>query len=191
MSHLQNDLEARQAAHEREQQDAESAAGWQAILLKFPHVADHIANFKIVESYCEPLSVSLRSFEVLLDNPEFVNQLNLVAPSEQKAEYIRKILALLKGVRSEHSLANEGKRLQWFSLAELRQRLTDIEIKQQQNKLSVSELRQIVKPPAPTSPTVPAEITLAAIKAADADQIRSWNRRYGAQAINDRLFGRN
>jgi len=143
MSSYQEDLEKREAALVEQQLENTNQLVWTQILRLYP-LADHQANYKAVKEYCDPLPISVSAFRMLMDNPQAAATLDLADDSQRT---ISEIIRLLRehGKYTEHDLKTHEKKLRTMTREAQRARLAEVRSKQAQAKLSVPELKQIVR----------------------------------------------
>ncbi len=149
--------------------------------------------------FLTPLSDA--DFQFSLDHMKtHITPRRVPTPAEVEEDLINGICDLLRspnsdgrgGRYSEVALANERKRLQTFSMDQLIARRDEIVEKQRLQKLSAGQIRQELQAsrPAPQVKVLPAEITRERIHAMPSIQIRKLIRDFGANVVNDRIFGR-
>jgi len=198
------------------ERSAHEAVEWQKIL-KLPikladgrvvFIRDVEANFRVCQGRCDPLDVTAEGVKLLLDDstPEsLVNRISLADAETIKRELIDKICDYLDGMTQAPGAVEQRRKLMAFwSLENLRAELVRIESVSNLREKPASELRQIVKQgrsasgrpdsplPLPLKILIHGEmvkLTSGVIKGLDSDSLRTLIRKYGADAVSQRLRG--
>lgn len=193
---------------------AENEKLYQEFLTKHPELKDSIATKKVFEDYFdfdEDL-LAAESFEFGLgnlgDKLKYVRQ-HVPTEAETKATLIEKICELIAskndgrdGKFSTKSydgrpseLERERIKMSYWSLEQLTARLNEVVAKQQLNDQPLHEVKQMVRAHYAAQnqrPALPAEYTAERIKdhSFPVSELKKLIRMYGADVVNDRLFGR-
>jgi hypothetical protein len=121
--------------------------------------------------------------------------------SEVKQNLIDEIMDLLQATndsawQDRHTRNTEIKKMAFWSQESLQARLAEILEKQRLHKLSGSEVREqlaqqrVAQQPVAARKILPDEFTRSRIHSMRSDEIKALIRNWGADATNDRLFGR-
>lgn len=166
----------------------------------------------LVQRTCEFMGIEPGEVQITVNDIEmtfdangsyFRKALAWVKPEEQRENLINEVCALLRspdgtgkgGRYSDADLRNERIRMSTLTIDKIIARLEEIKLKQALQPKSAQEIRQgLAEFRASQQPgrvALPPEITAQVIRRASVEQIKFWNRKHGAEAVNDRLFGRN
>jgi len=151
----QKDVEAKTRVNAFE---VERQRGVDAIYQHYRNLKPCEANQKMMSEICdqwagEPIAPNVTVFEHMLEaNPELIDNLAIQHINDQRKDLIVQILDLLRsknegqdGLYSTHDLRLEKMKLATKTREQLQARLAEIQTKQAQAKMSVLELRQIVR----------------------------------------------
>jgi hypothetical protein len=138
--------------------ETERERGLQAVYAHFRNFKPCEANQKMVYEICdqwagEPIAPNVTVLELALQaNPELVDSFAIEHINEQRKDLVQQILALLRstnegrdGLYSTADLRSEKIRMASWSREKLQARVSEIQSKQAQAKLSVPQLHQIVR----------------------------------------------
>jgi len=151
----QKDVEAKTRVNAFE---VERQRGVDAIYQHYRNLKPCEANQKMICEICdqwagEPFAPNVTVFEQMLEaNPELIDSLAIQYINDQRRDLVVQILDLLRsknesqdGLYSTHDLRLEKMKLATKTREQLQARLAEIQTKQAQAKMSVLELRQIVR----------------------------------------------
>jgi hypothetical protein len=195
--------QAQEAAASAQTEAAEAQAFYQ-FFRRHPELDSCAANEQVLRTFCgEDIFISLELLETALkimrEQEGFPLALRTAEKDEaEREEIIRQLLDLKNGdaewdknQRARFNLKNPATRQYVHGLDELRALLEEGQLRQQLAKLSVQDLRKIVKKPEPEPEVLPAKFSAAIIRAMSAGQIRQLLGRYGSISVNNRLQGLN
>ena len=171
---------------------------------KYLRVLPCDANDKFISEICDRWLVgnpdvlhSLIIFEeAIAQNPSQYNSLAKQPEAKTCEQLIDQIIDMLAAHGKGHdafTLKQERTRLSTFSIASLRARLADLQMKAEMAATDVVTLKNLVaesRRPAPQAKVLPAEYPRERIRSMPPDAIRKLVREYGTSVVNDRLFGR-
>jgi hypothetical protein len=138
--------------------EAERERGVQAVYAHYRNFKPCDANRKMILDICdqwagEPIAPNVTVLDLALQaNPKLVDSFAIEHINEQRKDLIQQILALLQsknegrdGLYSTADLRSEKIRMASWTREQLQARISEIQSKQAQAKLSVPELKQIVR----------------------------------------------
>ena len=126
-----------------------------------------------------------------------VNGVSIEAVASQKNKVLADIEKLLDGIMTPFDLRNEIKKLSFQTLQQVQARKQQIIERQRLDKLPLSQIREEVAASRPALgryhpyDTLPPELTATELKTIlRSYKANSYQRKFGAAQLNDRLFGR-
>lgn len=199
-SPLQKKQEAAQAAAQRD----ENLAVYQRWLATHPEIKDCTATLKSVEEFCDfGMPLAMADLDFALSNGIQVAKQSVPTESAVKADLIDRICELIAskdgtgrdGKYSTYQLEQERKKYQFWTVEQLTARLDEVVRKQTLSVKPVGELQEVVRShyaPQNQRPALPAEFTAQRLKdrSFPVSELKKLIRMYGADGVNDRLFGR-
>ncbi len=199
MSELKHD----QSTARQEAQREKTFAVYKAWIVKHPEIPDCTAVQKLFEGYCDfSDSLTEDDFEFALSNLRSIISIRRVpTESETKTDLIDQIMSALQSTNNlhwadAHNVSTERKKMSFWAVGQLGARLDQIVEAQRLAKFSAGELReQLAQHRAAQQPgrvVLPAEYTIERLKdrSFPVSELKKLIRQYGADVVNDRLFGR-
>jgi hypothetical protein len=170
---------------------------WARIIEKHPWISNDVAHIMAVLEACgdDPIKVTLENVDKLLEDtgPQSLRTRlgDPVARNANKKAVIDRIIELLRPYRDDISLRNEVARMQFWTVPQLEAREQEIIGKQHAQKMSKSDLREVIKRPGyaqfeelpGTYHGVPWGTKM--FSRLDAITAKSLIRRYGADQLNE------
>ncbi len=201
----EQDAKAQHAVYE-----ADKGRGLQEIYRAFPIIPRNTANDKMIDEICAhflsieigEVAPTLSTFRSAVEaDPTLLggggDGVSIEPVAQQKLKILADIEKLLAGIMSPLDLRSELKKLSFWSLEQVQARKQQIIERQRLSKLSSAVIKQelAANRPGPGRyhpyDTLPPELTVNELKTIlRSYKANSYLRRFGAEQLNDKLFGR-